>query len=162
MGRPNGSIQHAGLKGRAGKRDSRAVHDARTKSSGRRPKWTWGSAAVETEGDTTVEIDEAIEADIFRLSIDMPALYISLQIDGGGELQQLIAFLRMGDSRHPLAPLGEFRLGRPSTTWVWDDETLGRLFLWLNRGGKNSMCAELHQKQVECIRSALAEATRPG
>ena len=160
MARPNGSVQHAGLKGRAGKRDSSAVRAARTGSSRRRTEWTWGSAAVETEGDTTVEVDEAIEAKAFKLSIDMPRCHVSIQIDGVGQLEKLIAFLRVGEPA--LGAFGEFRIGRPVAIWVWDDETPGRLFIWLNRSGKNSIRVELTQNQVGCIRLALTEATKAG
>jgi hypothetical protein len=109
-----------------------------------------------------VEVDEAIDADAWRISIDMPSCYISVQIDGTRQFEQLLEFLRRADRDPPVGPLGEFRVGRPWTTWVWDDETAGRLYIWLNRSGKHSMRAELDARQVECIRAALAEATRPG
>lgn len=123
-----------------------------------RSKLTWGSAAVAEAGDTLVEVDEAIEADVWKLSIDTPACYVSVQIEGRVELAKLEAFLRRADSAHPLGALREYRIPRSSTVFVWDDETSGRLFLWLGRAGKNSIRAELGQQQAECIRSALAEA----
>ena len=161
MARPDSPIDHAGVRGHAGKVDTRAVHRARRRPPPDRAKWTWGSSAVAEEGDTTVEVDEAIEADVWKLSIDMPACHISVQIDGSGQLDQLLEFLRRVDHGHPLGPFGEFRVGPPWTTWVWDDETSGRLFIWLNRASKHSMRAVLDGPQVDCIRSALAEATRP-
>ena len=154
-------IEHAGVKGRAGKLDTGAVPPGRH-SVRDRPKWTWGSAAVAEVGDTTVEIDEAIEADAWKVSIGTPDCYISVQIVGSKELNRLLEFLRRADPNHPLGAFGEFRIPRSSTIWVWDDETSGRLFLWLNRAGKHSIRAELDRQQIDCIRSALAEATKPG
>jgi len=161
MAYPDIPTGHAAVEGRPSKIDTSAVPSERP-SSRDRQKLTWGSAAVAEEGDTTVEVDEAIEADVWKLSIDMPACYISVQIEGSNELEQLLEFLRRPDPAHPLGAFGEFRIPRSSTILVWDDETSGRLFLWLNRTGKNSMRAEFDQKQVDCIRSALAEATRSG
>lgn len=112
------------------------------------------------EGDTTVEVDEAIEAEAWRLSIDTPACHISVQIDGSQQLDQLLEFLRRASNDHALAHSGEFRRGPPWTTWVWDDEGQWRLFIWLNRSGKNSMRTVLDDKQIGCVRSALAEAAR--
>jgi hypothetical protein len=108
-----------------------------------------------------VEVDEAIDADVWKLSIDTPAYYIAVQIEGKKELDQLLEFLSRADSGHPLGAIGEFPTRRSAAIWVWDDETPPRLFVWLNRMGKHSMRAELSRKQVGCIRSALAEATRP-
>jgi hypothetical protein len=84
------------------------------------------------------------------------------KLDTGAELNRLLEFLRRADPNHPLGAFGEFRIPRSSTIWVWDDETSGRLFLWLNRAGKHSIRAELDRQQIDCIRSALAEATKPG
>lgn len=114
-----------------------------------------------TKGDTSVEVDGATDADLWRLSIDLPACYISMQIDGTDQLHQLIEFLRKADHNHPLGPIGEFRMGRSRSVWVWDDETSGRLFVWVNRSGKHSMRAELGPEQIDCVRLALVEATKP-
>jgi len=160
MAYPDSPTKHAAIGGRAGKVETRSVRSER-RSSRDRPKLTWGSAAVAEVGDTTVEVDEAIEVDVWKLSIDMPACYISVQIEGRNQLEQLLAFLQRADAAHSLGAIGEFRIPRSSAILVWDDETSGRLFLWLGRTGKNSMRAELGPNQIDCIRSALAEATRP-
>jgi hypothetical protein len=118
-----------------------------------RTKWTWGSSAIAQAGGTTVEIDEAIEADVWKLSINVPGCYISVELDGDIQRDELTRFLSGANT-------GEFRLGPPWTTWVWDDETPGRLFVWVNRASKHAMCAELSPEQVDCVRSALAEATK--
>jgi hypothetical protein len=159
MAYPESQTKHAAV-GRTGKIDTRAVSPEHG-SSRDRPKLTWGSAAVAEEGDTTVEVDEAIEADVWKLSIDMPACYISVQIEGSNEVKKLLEFLHRADTTHPRGAVGEFRIPRSSTLLVWDDETSGRLFLWLNRSGKNSIRAEFGQQQIDCICSALAEATSP-
>jgi hypothetical protein len=158
---PDSLIKHAAVEGRAGKIDTSAV-PPRRRLSRDRAKLTWASAAVAEKGDTTVEVDEAIETDAWKLSIDMPVCHISLQIEGKDELEELLEFLRRADPAHPLEPFGEFRIPRSSTILVWDDEAPGRLFIWLSRTGKNSIRAELSQHQIGCIRSALTEATRPG
>lgn len=160
MAYPDRPTDRAALEGRAGKAHA-GVAPPERRSSRDRPKLAWGSAAIAEEGDTTVEVDEALEADVWKLSIDMPACYISLQIEGSTDVELLLEFLRRVDPKHPLGPFGEFRVPGSSTIWVWDDETSGRLFLWLNRTGKHSIRAELGRQQIECICSALAEATRP-
>jgi hypothetical protein len=161
MAYPDSPTKHAAAVGRAGKVDSSAV--PRDHSSSRdRPKLAWGSAAVAENGATTVEVDEAIDSETWKLSIDMPVCYVSVQIEGSKELGQLLDFLRRADADHPLGAFGEFRIPRSSAILVWDDETSGRLFIWLNRSGKHSIRAELGRQQVDCIRSALADATRPG
>jgi len=154
------TIERAAVERRADKVNSNAVRLGH-RSSRERPKLAWGSAAVEVDGDTTVEVDEAIDADVWKLSIDMPACYISVQIEGGKELNQLLEFLRRANPNHPLGAFGEFRMPRSSIIWTWDDETSGRLFVWLNRTGKHSIRTELRPQQIDCIRSALDEATRP-
>src|SRR5207247_7657801 len=126
------------------------------------PKLTWGAAGVAQEGNMTVEVDEATENNVWKLSIDMPACYISIQIDSSEQLTKLLKFLDMAVPTYPLPPSGEFQMGRPVATWVWDDETSGRLFLWLNRTGKHSIRAELDRQQVACIRAALLAAKRTG
>jgi hypothetical protein len=154
-------IEHPGVKGHPAKADTRAVSASRRRSWRDQPKLTWGAAGVAEEGNMTVEVDEAIENDVWRLSIDMPACYISIQIDSREQLTKLLKFLDMVVPTYPLPPSGEFQMGRPVATWVWDDETSGRLFLWLNRTGKHSIRAELDRQQAACIRAALVEATRP-
>ncbi len=110
--------------------------------------------------EISVEVDEAIEDDLRRLSIDIPACCVSVQIEGSKELQRFLEFLHRADAGYPFAGSGEFRMLRSSTLWVWDDETPGRLFLWLDKEKKHSIRAELGRQQVNCIRSALAEAAR--
>lgn len=132
---------------------------------GRRPKsqarkWTWGSSAVEQVDKTVVEVDEAIEADVWRLSIDTPDCHASVQIDGRKQLGELLEFLGRSDQPHSVGPVTELELGQPQISWVWDDETPGRLFLWLNRTDMNSMRTVLDRQQVTCIRSALMEAAK--
>lgn len=161
MAYPNSPTKRAAAGGRAVKTNASAV-SADRRSSRDHPKLTWGSAAVAEAGDTTVEVDEAIEADVWKLSIDMPACYISVQIEGSSELERLLEFLGRANPAHPLGAFGEFRIQRSSTLLMWDDETPGRLFLRLGGTKKNSMRAELGQQQIACIRSALAEATRLG
>jgi hypothetical protein len=110
--------------------------------------------------DTIVEVDEAIEAEVWRLSIDMPGCYISVQIDGTKQLGELVEFLRRADQSHSVGPVGELEFGQPQASWVWDDETPRRLFIWLNRADTSSMRATLNPQQVNCIRSALTEAAK--
>lgn len=158
MTRPHTPIKPAG---QAKPRGNGAPHVV--VRGGRRPKsdatkWTWGSSAVEQVDDTTVELDEAIEADVWRLSIDTPGCYVSFQIDGRKELAELVEFLGRADQPDSLGQTGELGLGRPETSWVWDDETPQRLFIWLNRADPSSMRATLNPQQVNCIRAALTEA----
>lgn len=162
MARPHSPIKPAGQANHTGNVPPRVVVRGGRRPKSNHTKWTWGSSAVEQVEDTIVEVDEAIEADVWRLSIDIPDFYVSVQIDGRKKLNELLEFLRQADLDRPLGPFGEFTLGRPWTIWVWDDETPSRLFIWLNRSGKNSMRAVLGRRQVNCIRSALAEATTPG
>jgi hypothetical protein len=105
-----------------------------------------------------VEVDEAIEAEVWRLSIDMPSCYISVQIDGKKQLGELLEFLHQPDQPDSPAQVAEFELGHPESLWVWDDEKPRRLFVWLNRGATNAMRAVLDPQQVNCIRSALTDA----
>jgi hypothetical protein len=121
-------------------------------------KWTWGSSAVEQVEETVVEVDEAIEADVWRLLIDMPGCYVSFQIEGRKQLAELVEFLGRADQPDSLGQIGELGFGRPETSWVWDDETPRRLFIWLNRADPSSMRATLNPQQVNCIRLALTEA----
>lgn len=107
-----------------------------------------------------VEIDEAIEADVWRLSIDMRGCDVSVQIDGRKQLADLLEFLGRTDTPHLPGPVGELEFGHPLTSWVWDDETPRRLFVWLNRADASSMRLVLDPQQVGCIRSALLEAAK--
>jgi hypothetical protein len=162
MARPGSQMEHAGVAHRNGKADPRGVAGRSRKGSRGRAKLTWGAAGIAVEGDMTVEVDEAMETDAWELSVDMPACYVRTRIDGERQLKGLLEFLGMSAPRHPVGPVGEFRLGRTGTCWVWDAETPGRLFLWVNRAAKHSVRVELSGPQVQCIRAALADATTTG
>jgi hypothetical protein len=159
---PKSPVKHAGSRAPTARDHDRGAQDKGRRTQQDRENWTWGAAGIAVEGDTTVEVDEAIEAEAWKLSIDTPVCYVSVQIDGRKELDELLTFLRRADQDHPLGQFGELNIGPPWITWVWDDETSGRLFIWLNRASKHSMRVQLGQQQVNCIRSALAEATKTG
>lgn len=160
MARSHGLIEDAAVRGKRPTLPARVAQSAHHGPSHKRSKLKWGSSSIAEEGDTTVEVDEATEADAWKLSIDTPACHISIQIDGSQQLDQFLEFLRRADNGHEFAHSGEFRVGPPWMTWVWDDEGQGRLFIWLNRSGKHSMRTVLDHNQIGCIRSALAEAAR--
>jgi hypothetical protein len=93
--------KHAVAEVREVKIDSRAATTVGSRRSPKgRLKLPWGAAGIAEAVDITVEVDEAVETDAWRLSIDMPACYISVDIDDRKQLTTLIAFLGMADPGH--------------------------------------------------------------
>jgi hypothetical protein len=120
-------------------------------------KRTWGSAALAEAGTMGIQVDEALDSDTWRLVIDSPAAYLVVQLDGAQQLRRLVGFLRRAGEPAAVAR-DEIRFGRAGPIFGWDPEAPRRLYIWINRSGKNSAQVTLTDEQALAVGRALEEA----
>jgi hypothetical protein len=104
-----------------------------------------------------IQVDEALDADTWRLVIESAAAYLEVQLDGMQQLRRLVDFLRRVGEPAGLAQ-DEIRIGRAGPVFGWDLEAPRRLYVWINRGGKNSAQVTLTEEQAQAVAGALQEA----
>ncbi len=88
----------------------------------------WGAAASATVGSVTVELDEALTTPERQLSLDTPAVYLRLKIDGPDTIARLHEFLTAPGSEAAM----DFALGMHGPQEVRllrDDEPDRRIFI---------------------------------
>jgi hypothetical protein len=118
------------------------------------PSASWGAAAAATVGRVTVEVDEALETPEWQLSIDVPAFYLRLKIDG----PEIIAGLHEFLTAHLSGAAMEFRLGLHGSLVVEvlrDDEPGNRFFIVIGPGEKSSLRLTLGDEECRQCAEAL-------
>lgn len=91
----------------------------------RREVIRWGSTAVATAGDLTVECDEALDGpEVWQVTVEAAALSFSLQVKNRKQLEKVRNFLTAPAKSGP----PEVSIGR-SLRLMRDDENASRWFL---------------------------------
>jgi hypothetical protein len=127
-------------------RPSRAVETVRETPD------RWVSAAVGVTERGAIELDECLNSEAFRLTYDTAPIYLSLHLENVKALRRLHGFLVRSE------PGSELRFAHATVSFQWDDEIPGRLFIWLNRRGKNRTQVTLSRAEAETVATTLAEA----
>lgn len=102
---------------------------------------TWGCAAVATAGGISVDVDEALDRDIWQITIDAPFLYLHVRIKHRDQIRQFYEFLK---GVRGVPGLRRFELccgGQVSLSVLRDDEFADRYFLALRGTDQESLQA---------------------
>jgi hypothetical protein len=113
---------------------------------------TWGAAAVSSAGTVDIEVDEAIEANIWQVTINLPLVYLSVRLSSLVPLKKTFKLLAGEAPATDEVELGD------SVHVVRDDESANRFFVWLNRGQPQSIQVVLENEVVADVCSAMQDA----
>lgn len=122
----------------------------------RREVVEWSSAAVATSGDLTLEVDESLDATpAWQLNLDTPSVYVSIRIEGPGQLKELLNFLERTRDATSWSELAFGHGARRRIKLIRDDEG-GRYFLKV--GGVNHVLRiTLRRDEAADFAKALAD-----
>ena len=116
----------------------------------------WGAAAVATVGPVTVEVDEALATPDWQLSLDTPAIYLRLRINGPETITRLHEFLTARLSGAAM----EFTPGRHRSQNVLilrDDEPQERCFIVIGAADESSVRLTLSVEECQQWGKALED-----